>query len=127
MSCNEGEVVRIRGSRARVKEKASEVVCKEELAGVVCCCERVGKRINVTIQVPIEEAPRFTAFMFPPRGHVSSPDFLFSSSVSTSYMIETSKRPTINQFTNAHSLPRPTVIDVLEATRLNLQVNSSGA
>lgn len=65
MSCSEGGVVRIRGSRARVKEKMPKVVCKEELTSVVCCYERVGKGINVTIQVPIEEAPRFTAFTFP--------------------------------------------------------------
>jgi hypothetical protein len=39
VSCNEGEVVRIRRSRIRVKDKPSKVVCKGDLTCVVCCCE----------------------------------------------------------------------------------------
>jgi hypothetical protein len=33
-----------------VKEKASKVVGEGDSAGVVSCCERVGKQINVTVK-----------------------------------------------------------------------------
>jgi hypothetical protein len=39
VSCSEDRVIRIRGSRTRVKDEASKVVCKGDLTCVVCCCE----------------------------------------------------------------------------------------